>query len=651
MSLVMGTAGHIDHGKTSLVKALTGVDCDRLEEEKRRGITIELGFTAYTLVNGEKLGIVDVPGHEKFLRNMVAGAAGIDFVMLVVAADESLMPQTKEHLEICALLGIHHGFVALTKIDMVDATVRALAEEEIREYLLGTFLENAPVVPVSSVTGEGLADVRDVIENMVKKIRPLRRTDFPRLPVDRVFTMKGHGTVVTGTLLSGEIHCAEEMGLYGKHGIKTLRVRGIQSHGEPCEKAEAGRRISLNLAGVEVTDIERGDVLAPVDGLVPARRWIMQISMLPSAAKPIKHRTELHFHHGGREMLARVHLLGKEKLEAGEQAFAEIRFGEDMAGLFGDPAVLRASTGAGVLRTVAGGRLLVPFGEKQFRHSLPEAEASALATLAASMDTAIPPNSQKQLEEQLEARLFTQLNLAGENGVSQNRLLVLCNVENRVLEKTLARLGNVVFCFDKEERVWISRLSLEKLMEKAQQNALTFHKKEPLKAGCAKGVLLSGLHVAPKLAHAVLEKLLKQGVLVAEGENIRHKDHSIKLEQGQTDVKSKLLLAFSQKPPLALKQALEESGINPKDAAPLLKILTQEKELVKISEDIYFTAAEITAIQARLLAFFQNKETMEPADFKEIAGNYSRKYLIPLMEYFDKERVTLRVGDTRVLRK
>lgn len=646
MPLVMGTAGHIDHGKTSLVKALTGTDCDRLEEEKRRGITIELGFTAYTLANGEKLGIVDVPGHEKFLRNMVAGAAGIDFVMLVIAADESLMPQTREHLEICTLLGIRHGFVALTKIDMVDVGMRELAEEEIREYVRGTFLEAAPIVGVSSVTGKGLENIRQTIEALVQETKPVRRTDFARLPVDRVFTMKGHGTVVTGTLLSGEIKTGEELALYGKHGIKTVRVRGVQSHGESREKAEPGKRISLNLADVDVADVERGDVLAPIGGLFPSRRWIMQLHLLPSAAKALKHRTELHFHHGGREMLARVHLLGKEKLEPhtqGQAAFAEIRFTEDMVGLFGDPTVLRATTGAGVLRTVAGGRLLVPFGEKQFRHSLPEGDATLLRVLAESLDK---PDSAS-----LEGRLLTQLVLAGMQGASQIQLATLTNMEEKVLEKALVKLGAQVFCFDKEERVWIARQLMEALMEKALQSALAYHKKEPLKAGCAKGVLLAELRVAPKLAHAVLEKLVRQGQLVIEGENVRHKDHSVKLQQGQSDAKARLLAAFSQKPPLGLKQALEEERINPKEAAPLLKILVQEGALVKISEDIYFCKPDLASIHEKLLTFFKKKENMEPADFKEIAGNYSRKYLIPLMEYFDKEKITLRVGDTRVLRK
>ena len=371
----MGTAGHIDHGKTSLVRALTGIDCDRLDEEKRRGITIELGFAFFPLPNGERMGVVDVPGHERFVRNMVAGAAGIDFVLLVIAADEGVMPQTREHLEICSLLGIRHGMVALTKIDMVDPELLELAREDVSAFLQGTFLESAPVFPVSSQTGEGLDALRNAIYEQNTILAPKRRSDLFRLPVDRVFTLKGHGTVVTGTLISGSAKVGDEVELLP--GQRASRIRSIQTHGADVTEAAPGHRTSLNLHGLEVTDIERGDVVALPGSLFPATRWLVSLTCLSSSPRALRHRAEIHFHHGAKEVPARLYFYDRERLAPGETALVEVRFSTPLAGVFGDRCVIRAFS---PLRTVAGGEALIPLDSAPRRRDLsPELRARLLA--------------------------------------------------------------------------------------------------------------------------------------------------------------------------------------------------------------------------------------------------------------------------------
>ena len=370
MSIVMGTAGHIDHGKTTLIKALTGIDCDRLKDEKKRGITIELGFAYLDLPNGVRLSIVDVPGHEKFVKNMVAGAMGIDFVLLTVAADEGIMPQTREHIEICKLLGIEQGIVAITKIDMVDEELLELAIEDVKDYLKDTFLKNAPIIPVSSHTGEGIDALTTALLDMVNNIKGKKSSDIFVLPIDRVFTLKGHGTVITGTLVSGEITVGERVMVYPDKKIS--KVRHIQVHGETVEKVGSGRRTAINLANLEVEDIRRGEILARPDTLFPSLAWDVKISCLSSSPRPILNRKEVHFHHGTIETLARIYLLDRDKLEPGEQGYAQVKFSHPMVGLFGDRFVIRSFS---PLRTIGGGEIIdekeINSGQTKEKYDLP----------------------------------------------------------------------------------------------------------------------------------------------------------------------------------------------------------------------------------------------------------------------------------------
>ncbi|WBF69074.1 selenocysteine-specific translation elongation factor [Desulfovibrio subterraneus] len=636
MPVVLGTAGHIDHGKTTLVKALTGIDCDRLEEEKKRGITIELGFAFFGLPDGTRMGIVDVPGHERFVKNMVAGASGIDFVMLVIAADEGVMPQTREHLEICSLLGIETGFVALTKTDMVDEEWLALVQEDVANFLQGSFLEGAPIFPVSSHTGAGLDEVRQYIVRMEKELAPRRRSDLFRLPVDRVFTMKGHGTVVTGTMISGSVAIGTDVQLY-PHDTLT-KVRGLQSHGGTVEVAPAGRRTAINLHGLEVADIERGDVVALPGSLFPSQTWHVELRCLSSAPTPLKNRTEVHVHHGSRETLARLYFPDRDKLMPGETALCEMRFTDPMVGVFGDRCVIRSFS---PLRTVAGGKLLHPHAQP-LRKKHPR-YAQMLEALQ-SLSKAEPDD-----------RIRLHVGMAGETGVSFRELCILTDIESKALEKGLNLLGGKqeLACFDKEERSYVSGGILEELGTTALDFVADYHRKEPLKPGMPRGMLTSGWgrKLAPKLVHFVVERLIKQGKLAVEGDVMRIAGHKVSLAADQEGLRAKLLEAHAAGgiTPPNLKDVLEPLNVDVKEAGSVLRLMEGSGELVKVKDGMYFHGPAMEKLVGMVREYFATHDDLGPNEFRDLTG-LSRKYLIPLLEYFDKARITLRVGDKRKLR-
>jgi selenocysteine-specific elongation factor len=646
MPVIMGTAGHIDHGKTTLIKALTGIDCDRLSEEKKRGITIELGFAFLDLGAGgggqagpdagqddSRLGIVDVPGHEKFVKNMVAGATGVDFVMLVIAADEGIMPQTREHLEICQLLGVTTGLVALTKTDMVDEEWLEMVRDEVATWLEPTFLGGAPVVAVSSHTGQGLDELRDALRALMADFTPRRRSDLFRLPVDRVFTMKGHGTVVTGTMISGSLSVGDEVRLYP--GDVRSKVRGLQSHGVTVQTAMAGRRTAVNLHGLEVDDIRRGEVLARPDTLFPADVWDIELTVLASARRPLKHRKEVHFHHGAREVLARIYLLDRDELKPGETAVCQARFTEPLAGVYGDRVVLRSFS---PLRAFAGGRVIGPRGHKVKRFS---PQVDALAALA---------------DESPETVAAAQLELAGPQGLTWSELLTMTNLESKALEKTLGVLGGQqkAILFDREARRYAGGQLTQDLSDGLLEWLAAFHRKDSMKPGVQRGELASswGRGVPPKLFHFILERLTKKGDVVAEQELLRLKDHSVSLASDQEAVRAALHAAYREggATPPNLKDVLEPLGLTARQAAPVLKLLQDQGELVRVKDDMYYHGPALNGIRDAIVGFFETHEEMSAPDFKDLTG-LSRKYLIPVLEYFDKEKLTVRVGDVRHIRK
>ncbi len=640
MALVMGTAGHIDHGKTTLVHALTGIQCDRLAEEKKRGITIELGFAYFDLPekNGQsvRMGIIDVPGHEKFVKNMVAGASGIDFVLLVIAADEGVMPQTREHLEICSLLNIRDGMIALTKKDTVDEEMLELAKEDIKDFVQGTFLENAPIFAVSSHTGEGLEELKQAIIDKNYQLQPRRRNNIFRLPVDRVFSLKGHGTLITGTLLSGSANVGDEVCIMPKN--LPSKIRSIQNHGQSTDKAHAGSRTSINLAGVEVSDIARGDTIALPNTLFPSERWLIKLSCLKSSPRGLRHRSEIHFHHGTKEVMAKLYLKDRDILEPNETCLCEVRFSEPLCGIFGDKCVLRSFS---PLQTAAGASILNPLPDFPKIKSIQNPE-----TFLTLEENFLDPKNANQA-------LYEQLKLSGKQGISHKKLTVLCNMDEKSLEKTLQQLMAQKQCilFDKENKIYIAdcyALENEQFMLAKIQE---YHQKEPLKQYMPKASLLS-LFGMPKLAHYLLDKLARQKEIIINEDGVCLASHTISLKSHEKDLKSDLYAEFQnnpQNPPL-LKELAEKFGAPQKELLSVLSLLMQEQKLIKITEGMYFLQSVISEIQNNMLGFYRENQDMSPSDFKEISKGLTRKYAIPVLEYFDKERITIRVGDVRKLR-
>ncbi len=633
MPVIMGTAGHIDHGKTTLIKALSGMECDRLVEEKKRGITIELGFAFMDLEPGMRLGIIDVPGHERFVKNMVSGASGIDFVLLVIAADEGVMPQTREHLDVCTLLGVETGLVALTKTDMADPDWLELVQEDVSDYLQGTFLKDAPVVPVSAHTGQGVQELLGHIRQMAGEFKPHRRSDLFRLPMDRIFTMRGHGTVITGTTVSGRVKVGDEIMVYPQE--ITSKVRSLQVHGEQTQESQAGMRTAVNLHGLEVEDLERGFVLGKPGTLFPSRAWDLELTHLESAPRPLKHRTQVHFHHGAKEVLARIYLLDRDKLEPGERCVCQVRFEDPMAGVYGDRCVIRSYS---PLRTIAGAGIINPLAGKIKRFS---SQVQTLERLARA---------------RAEELIQVQLEIAGSKGLSLAQLVILTDLESRELQKKLQLMGGrqEVFLVDKESRIYVAGEVVKRLEESMLGELQELHRRFPMRQGVSRGELAGkwARDIPEKLFYFVLERLVRAEKIVSEQEYYRLPQHKVSLAADQEKLREKITRTYRQagiQPP-TVKKLLEDLGLEMKEAGPVLRLLQDEKELVKINEDFYFSSGAVQELKDKVKDYLEKNEEMGPVEFKEITG-LSRKFAIPLMEFMDKEKLTMRVGDKRKLRK
>ena len=632
--LILGTAGHIDHGKTSLVKALTGIDTDRLKEEKARGITIELGFAHLELPGGVQFGIVDVPGHERFVRAMVAGVGGMDLVMLVIAADEGIMPQTREHLEICQLLGVKKGLVALTKSDMVDPEWLGLVAEEVREYLLGSFLEGAPIVPVSSRTGAGLESLRQELARLAADVEQ-RRSDGPfRLPVDRVFTVAGFGTVVTGTLLSGSIRVGDEVDILPA-GLES-RVRGLQAHGAKAETGEAGQRLAVNLQGVEHTAVERGDVVVP-RGLYRTTRAVdVRLNYLASAPRELKHRSTLRLHSATYEVPAQVILFDRDSLQPGESAQAQLRLARPVLLLPGDPFVLRTYSPPA---TLGGGTVLDPAPPRRRRRS---SEAMELLTAIEEGEEA----------EKINRMVATALL----SGLSYGDLTNRTGLSAKRIDAALAPLlsaGSIIQVV-REPRIFIGKEAFATLKEAILGEIQGYLRDNPTKEGIGKEELKTRM---PKRSDQrfftpVLAALEKDGTVVADREMVKLPGRKGTANAEQTNLRERIaaaLLAGGSEPPTLkeladLIQAPEKALLDP------LGTLVRDGEAVRVKSDIYYAAAPLAAIREKLLARLTVAGEITPNEFREITG-LSRKFMIPLLEYFDSIKLTIRVGDKRVLRK
>ncbi|WP_028321665.1 selenocysteine-specific translation elongation factor [Desulfatiglans anilini] len=630
--IVLGTAGHIDHGKTSLIKALSGIDTDRLKEEKERGITIELGFAHLELPGGRLIGIVDVPGHEKFVKNMVAGATGIDLVALVIAADEGVMPQTREHLEICELLKIRHGVVVLTKIDMVDEEWLELVREDVREYLSETFLADAPIVEVSSQTGEGLDRLLKVLEEQVLKIPEREMGHLFRLPIDRVFSMKGFGTVVTGTTISGSIRLGDEVTIYPQ-GIDS-KIRGIQVHNKEVEEVRAGLRTAVNLQGVEKASIERGNVLATRNGLRPTFMVDVELNLLSSASRKLKNRAKARFHTGTSEIISTVVLLDRDLLEPGSSCYAQIRLDAPTAVLKGDHYVLRSYS---PVRTIGGGEILnaLPGKKKRFSEA-PLAELKKLHT--------------GDLSEV--AEVFVRLGRF--KGVEEGELPFLANTGRKKIDECLKALKaqKRVVQYDRERGLLIHADFYQRAREELLQTLERYHRDFPLKTGLMKEELRSRTvgSEQPRLFQFLMAQLTAEGRVVQEKEVVRLAEHRVALAEDQEKVRrdlEELYLKGGLQPPYFKEVKEQFPG---KTAEEVLNVMVQEGLLVKVKEDLFFHRKVMEDLEARLIEFLREHGEITTPQFKDMT-DASRKYTIPLIEYFDRTQVTVRVGDSRVLRK
>jgi selenocysteine-specific elongation factor len=632
--LILGTAGHIDHGKTSLVKALTGIDTDRLKEEKERGITIELGFAHLELPGGIQFGIVDVPGHERFVRTMVAGVGGMDLVMLVIAADEGVMPQTREHLEICQLLGVKKGLVALSKCDMVEAEWLAMVMEEVREYLADSFLAEAPIIPVSSKTGEGLDELKGALATLAAAVAE-KSADGPfRLPVDRVFTVAGFGTVVTGTLLSGAISTGDEVEVLPAG--RASRVRSVQTHGRKAEHGAAGQRVAVNLQGVDHTDIIRGDVVIPRAAFRTTRAVDARLSFLPSAPRDLKHRATLRLHSATYEVPAQVILLDRDTLGPGEEAFVQLRLKSPVLLLPGDYFILRSYSPQ---ITVAGGMVVDPAPPRRRRRS-----AQALELLQALGEG---EDADKLLLLTREALL---------SGLTLDELITRSGLSAKRADAALSGLlsqGLIVQAV-KEPRIFLAREAFNTLKGQLLAGLETYLQDNPLKDGIGKEELKARIPKRSDLRFfgPVLSSLEKEGKTVTDRDLVKIPGYKASSAADQAQLQAALegaLVTGGMEPP-TIKELCETARCTEKETLEHLSLLVREGRVIKIKGDVYYAPAPLQALRDTLIAHLREKGEITPPEFRELTG-LSRKFMIPLLEYFDQEKVTLRVGDKRVLRK
>ncbi len=630
--VILGTAGHIDHGKTSLVKALTGVDTDRLKEEKERGITIELGFTFLDLPSKIRLGIIDVPGHEKFVKHMVAGVWGIDLVALVIAADEGVMPQTKEHLDICKLLRVKKGLVVLTKIDLIDRELLELVREEVSEIVQETFLKNAPILAVSSTTGEGIPQLLSALDRLSQEIEERSSEGLFRLPIDRVFIMKGFGTVVTGTMISGSLSLGETIrvlpsGLEGK-------VRNLQVYGRSVEKAVAGERAAVNIQGIETSAIERGDVLIRPDTLRPTQLMDAYLEYLPGAPRPLKHRTKHRFHIGTTLANTSIFLLDREELAPGNGGFVQLRLERPVVALPQDRFVIRGSS---AIQTMGGGVILDSHPKKHKRFS-----SSVIADL-----TLLKEGTSEQ-------GLRQHIHHSGIGGITLEDLLNRVEMppnDVRSIIRKMAEKGELLF-IDPEKLKVIEKGQYDVLKEMALAQLGEFHQRFPLKPGLPREELRTKLSpdMDVKLFHILTNDLIQSREAVLEKDKLRLPGHQISLVDGKglvSRVEAAVLRGGLQPP--SPKELSEEWSDKEEEIRAIFEHLVHEGVLVKIRSDIYFHRLPFENLKEELVVYLKSHQEITTPQFKEMT-KASRKYAIPLIEYFDQVKLTLRLGEKRVLR-
>jgi selenocysteine-specific elongation factor len=626
-SIIVGTAGHIDHGKTALVKALTGIDADRLEEEKRRGITIDLGFAHMDLSasNGEslRLGFVDVPGHERFVRNMLAGVGGIDLVLLVIAADEAIMPQTREHFEILQLLDVQRGIVVLTKSDAVDAETLDVARLEVEEFLRGTFLDRpGAVIAVSSLSGAGIDELKRAMIAAALEVQPRDSRAIARLPVDRVFTMKGFGTIVTGTLVAGTIHQEDELEVFPTG--RRVRVRGIQVHSEISDTAVAGQRTALNIAGASTEDLSRGMILAPPETFHATRQAEVRLRLLASAPRALKNRARVHFHSYTMETVAEVVFHGTTQLTPGEDAFVRLKFPAAMLLLPGDRFIIRQFS---PVVTVGGGTVL---------DAAPISRAAAAGDFLRALNAG---NVEGILQARIARRYRTGISMAqltAETGWTKKEVE---RCSSALLHKgTAVRNGNLL----------VDALALKELEASILSTMKAFHQKNPLVGGISKEELRAHVEATPEVFEWAAGTLVREKRLEILADLVRLPGHGVFMKDDEAESKKEIENAFASaafKVP-ALQEVIAGLKVDKARAQKIVTLLLRDKVLIKVSDELVFHRSALEALRREIAAYKLKSPRIDVARFKELTG-VTRKYAIPLLEYLDRERVTKRVGDAR----
>ncbi|MFQ6865783.1 selenocysteine-specific translation elongation factor [Blautia sp.] len=626
---IIGTAGHVDHGKTCLIQALTGIDTDRLKEEKKRGITIELGFAWMDFPGGERVGIVDVPGHEKFVKNMLSGVGGMDLVMLVVAADEGIMPQTVEHLDILSILGIRHGVIVITKTDLADPELVDLVEEDIRELTKDTFLENAPVIPVSVYKNQGIHRLKETLYQIYKKLPDHKETRAFRLPVDRVFSLKGFGTIVTGTLLGGNIKKDQEAYLYPEN--LPVKIRSIQVHETGVDKAHAGQRVALNLPDRKKEEIHRGDVVACKNTMYPSMMADVALSVLRHTERTVKNGSRVHVYHGTKELLGKVILLDREELKAGETCYAQLRLEEETVMEKGDRFVIRFYSPA---ETIGGGCILDACPRKRKRHDKNALEACRIKEKGTK-------------EEMLElsvrehrGRFFTLDELAGRNSLDRSGLAGLA--------QALVQKGRLI---QLEENVFIHREEMDFYQKKAEKILNDFHRAFPLKQGMGIEEMRSRMNLGnPKVTDQILEVLKADKIIKEEQGTISKKRFKVVLKEDEDAIVKEILTHYEAAgfAPLATELYLKEHK-NQKKFKPVFISLLNKKSLIRLDEQYCVHQEWYEKAKEAFREMVKTKDKILLGEYRDYLG-CSRKVAVALLEHFDKNGFTKKTEEGRILK-
>ena len=626
---VIGTAGHVDHGKTALVKALTGIDTDRLPEEKSRGISIELGFAEFRLPSCRSAAIVDVPGHERFIRNMLAGASGIDLVMLVVAADEGVMPQTREHLDIVRLLGVTKGLVVVTKSDLASPEWLELVRDDVASLVKGSFLEDAPVLPVSAVKGDGLPALRKAIDLLLDVV-PLRDSEsYPRLPVDRVFTMPGYGTVATGTLVSGVLRVEDRLEILPAK--KGCRVRGLQVHGRPVLLADAGQRVAVNLAGIDREDVLRGDTLTTPGWLEPSRRVAARVLMLPGAPFALKNLARVHFHYGTAETIARVVLLETDELRPGETALARLSTQDPVVVSRGDRFIIRSYS---PVTTIGGGTVIA--SPSSHRRKSRESVADLLAREKGD------PQSDLLLVLSRAPYVFAPSALAKRLGLTAEATASTLKVSEAA--GRIRRLGSG----------YISTAMLDVLIERITGAVKNLFVTRPLRLSAGKEELrnLAAPASDSKVFGLVLSEAEQRHLLTVSGERVSMPGYCATMpgRLAQALQEASRRLEDSQFSPPGADEVGVGLGLSPDENTDLISRLVESGQAVRLSEALLISARALSEARVMLVERLSSGAGITVSEFRDMLGT-TRKFALPMLEHFDQAKVTRRAGDERVLYK